>query len=565
MPPPPLTTRFPTHAENNSRLSRSTLHHQNVSHRVTHDLRDQQSSEEEPLLVASRRKRETLSRNSKYPVILNDIDEEPVAQQPRHRTHRGAASRASAATPTSHPYNPIPLHHREEAIPRALSHRSRHKSKSQGTRQRAGVPAPAYMDVDSFYAGQPDVLAVPTTSNRDDHSSKGKRGASNEDQHSTSTDPEIPIPWSPSPEPRQRVRLSGKNLTVDEAVFQHLDQAPDSTLANNVEPVQPKPEATEPAQLLEGQDPWLAGSYDSLQALSDVSLFPLYGPEQSHVPDDEGIMPSTLRDSLINDPATSHVVPILTTEGHEIIVNPSRAPLSRVKPSSNGGNSAVYFSIPPSIVPQRPGHHAPTALFIQTGVCAYSMLKATASKPVSGGRTINDHRIGIYPIEFEYQRFLQYIATKASKSALRYPFTSGILAFTTKSDGGNTDTAVANYGASPSKSPFHKKKATPSSSSLANPLLHNLETMRFPPSLGFGDKVPILDARSAALPNSSLDLSALHTLPIYRASEVDENSIVTIGFTCNTYASTAPSLSGMDIISLNLQFVVVLADKPRSL
>ena len=46
-----------------------------------------------------------------------------------------------------------------------------------------------------------------------------------------------------------------------------------------------------------------------------------------------------------------------------------------------------------------------------------------------------DHRIGIYPFEYEYQRALTFLAHVAGKKTLRYSFSSGVLHFTTKQDG----------------------------------------------------------------------------------------------------------------------------------
>ena len=55
-------------------------------------------------------------------------------------------------------------------------------------------------------------------------------------------------------------------------------------------------------------------------------------------------------------------------------------------------------------------------------------------------------------------------------------------------------------------------------------------------------------------------MSKVNTLPLLK-TEVEESSVITVGFTSNTYLGTG-SITGMDVLSLNIQFVIVHAGPP---
>ena len=143
-----------------------------------------------------------------------------------------------------------------------------------------------------------------------------------------------------------------------------------------------------------------------------------------------------------------------------------------------------------------------------------------------------------------------------------------------------------NFGASPQKSVFHKKKTIFPKSTSLNPIVDNIKEGRFLASLSYTDKgqsavcirlvyvsseiglgcthaVPVFDARSPASLGGKFDLSAIHDLPEYKG-DVEANSLVMVGYTANTYL-TGPrsSTPNVDMLSTNVQFVVVHADAPR--
>ncbi|KAF6746712.1 hypothetical protein DFP72DRAFT_855070 [Ephemerocybe angulata] len=271
-------------------------------------------------------------------------------------------------------------------------------------------------------------------------------------------------------------------------------------------------------------------SYDKLPVLMDVELVPLYS--QDAAPEETALMPSEIMKAYSKRSSSTHVPRLLKTliemPSHKVFVNAARAPTHIVQPSVY--QSSVYLVIPKSVFTTKVGKLPYNACFFATGVCAYSNVCSPASKTF-GDRTTNDHRIGMYPFEFEYQRMLTYIGHVAKKKEIRFSFTSGVLAFTTKVEGSSE--VSMNYGPLASKSVFHTK-VKPASSSSDNLALEHLRTLRFPSSLTYLDKVPILDARGAKFLPGKLDFSHVHTLPVYPLEEVKINSIITVGFTANT-------------------------------
>ncbi|KAF6747687.1 hypothetical protein DFP72DRAFT_854081 [Ephemerocybe angulata] len=106
--------------------------------------------------------------------------------------------------------------------------------------------------------------------------------------------------------------------------------------------------------------------------------------------------------------------------------------------------------------------------------------------------------------------------------------------------------------------------------------LEHIRTLRFPSSLTYNDKgvasssssswstkltvlsqVPILDARGSSFLSGKFDLSHIHTLPVYPLDEVKANSIVTVGFTANTYVSGGGASKGVEFLSTNIQFDLI--------
>ena len=123
--------------------------------------------------------------------------------------------------------------------------------------------------------------------------------------------------------------------------------------------------------------------------------------------------------------------------------NPSRCEPKRVKAapwSSSSSPGGVYFTVPPTVATPRKGTGPSYVCFLTTGIVAYCNLLSEATRVFSryGSRTddkVVDHRIGIYPFEYEYQRAITFFGHIADKKTLRYTFSSGVLHFTTKQEG----------------------------------------------------------------------------------------------------------------------------------
>ncbi|KAF6742757.1 hypothetical protein DFP72DRAFT_860127, partial [Ephemerocybe angulata] len=189
--------------------------------------------------------------------------------------------------------------------------------------------------------------------------------------------------------------------------------------------------------------------YDGLPVLMDVELLPLYSQET--VPEDTALMPSDILKVYAKHSNEEHVTKLLRRliemPSHKVFINASRAPPHLVQ--SSAYQTSVYLVIPKTVYSAKSGKLPYNTCFFTTGVCAYSNLSEGAAKTF-GDRTTQDHRIGLYPIEFEYQRMFTYIGHVAKRKTVRFSYTSGVLAFTTKVEGSNE--VSTNYGPSPSKS-----------------------------------------------------------------------------------------------------------------
>ncbi|KAJ3522441.1 hypothetical protein NMY22_g11889 [Coprinellus aureogranulatus] len=344
---------------------------------------------------------------------------------------------------------------------------------------------------------------------------------------------------------------------------------------------------------LSGKDDWLAHMYVNEPRLNDVELFPLFG--QTAAPDEMALSPSTIKSAYEADAGSLWVVERLKSSisflSDPTFCNPSRCEPKRVKAapwSSSSSPGGVYFTVPSAVATPRKGSAPSYVCFLTTGIVAYCNLSSEATRVFTryGSRTdekVVDHRIGIYPFEYEYQRAITFFGHVAGKKTLRYTFSSGVLHFTTRQEGG-VDVS-ANFGASPQKSVFHKKNTTSSKSTNLNPIVDNIKEGRFPASLSYADKgqssiyirvvavsseigfgctlaVPVFDARSPTALGGKFDLSAIHKLPQYKG-DVEANSLVMVGYTANTYL-TGPrsSTPNVDMLSTNVQFVVIHADAP---
>ncbi|KAJ3531647.1 hypothetical protein NMY22_g8064 [Coprinellus aureogranulatus] len=384
------------------------------------------------------------------------------------------------------------------------------------------------------------------------------------------------ILWSPTPPPPPSSKSKGKGRAVMPAHRETtLSAASDSGVEEEHVHDPPTSDAVETEFMESGKELWLASMYANEPVLSEVDLIPLHS--QAEAPDSLALIPSSIRAAYEDDEHSHWVVQrlksCLSFCAESVFCNPSRCEPRRVKPSpwsSTISGGGVNLLVPPSVTIPRKGTLPSHICFLTSGIVAYCNLASPATRVYSraGSRVeekVVDHRIGIYPFEYEYQRALTFFAHVAGKKTLRYSFSSGVLHFTTKQDGASNEVAT-NFAVSPQKSIFHKKQVGPSNKAPLNPLVDQIKDGRFSASLSFVEKVPVFDARSPlAFPDhfNPTSISGLPLLP--DGIDVEPNSLVTIGYTANIYV-TGPKATtpNVDMLSMNLQFVLLHADPPSN-
>ena len=130
----------------------------------------------------------------------------------------------------------------------------------------------------------------------------------------------------------------------------------------------------------------------------------------------------------------SRLYQAITAAGFDAFVNPSRARPNQVAGMFDYG--VTYYLIPRRIQEPRYDSDTPNrnVCFFTTGVAAYSHLY-TPYVSVINAKIIEDRRIGIYPVEYEYQRGLSFLGTVGNKEVLRYSFIAGSLHFVSRTKG----------------------------------------------------------------------------------------------------------------------------------
>ncbi|KAJ3503546.1 hypothetical protein NMY22_g18214 [Coprinellus aureogranulatus] len=211
----------------------------------------------------------------------------------------------------------------------------------------------------------------------------------------------------------------------------------------------------------------------------------------------------------------------------------------------------MYFRIPRAIY--NPGRDAPpkNACFLSTGVACYSHLCTPYISTVNH-QTIEDRRIGLYPIEYEFQRSLAYFGTAANKESLRYSFSGGALHFMTRTKEFSARLAPRSLRNDDSFLGLH-------SLGDQNDAIFNVVTRNFPHALNFGCFVPVFDARRSTFVFNEGHFHSLASLPLF-SGEVPHGALVTVGYTTCVFHElrtdpTVPTSTG--IAMFFVQFVVL--------
>ncbi|KAJ3542316.1 hypothetical protein NMY22_g3559 [Coprinellus aureogranulatus] len=368
------------------------------------------------------------------------------------------------------------------------------------------------------------------------------------------------ILWSPTPPPPPSSKNKGKGRAIVPAHrATTLSVASDSGVEEEHLHDPPTSDAVDTEFVESGKESWLASMYANEPVLSDVDLIPLHS--QAEAPDSLALIPSTIKAAYEHGENSHWVVQrlqsCLSFRAESVFCNPSRW----------GG---VNLLVPSSVAIPRKGTLPSHMCFLTTGIVAYCNLASPATRVYNRVNSrveekVVDHRIGIYPFEYEYQRALTYFAHVAGKKTLRYSFSSGVLQFTTKQDGANNEVST-NFSVSPQKSIFHKKPAGPSINARLNPLVDQIKDGRFSASLSYNERVPVFDARSPLVLSKGFDPTSICGLPLLPDDiDVDPNSLVTVGYTANIYVTGPKSITpNVDMLSMNVQFVLLHADPPSN-
>ncbi|KAH6907197.1 hypothetical protein BKA70DRAFT_1223558 [Coprinopsis sp. MPI-PUGE-AT-0042] len=247
-------------------------------------------------------------------------------------------------------------------------------------------------------------------------------------------------------------------------------------------------------------------------------------------------------------------MPSTMTYVNPVTIDPRGLRNSRLKNGSRFLNVSYY----------RPTKGAsPNACLLMTGIVAYSYMTADAVIPNSfTGRSSRDHRIGIAPLEYIFQRSMTVIATGLEFTEMVYPFAQGCMPFSTKAEYVSND--ESNIVVSPTKASLLSGSSSrlPSGANRLDSLMQNHS---YPLPLRYEDKVPCYDVRAREHDFSAAWWTKLWRMPIWAQKEIPIGALVTVGFTANSFPVKS-NLTSLETnhLSTNLQFVLVHSSKTSS-
>ncbi|KAJ3521124.1 hypothetical protein NMY22_g12442 [Coprinellus aureogranulatus] len=288
-------------------------------------------------------------------------------------------------------------------------------------------------------------------------------------------------------------------------------------------------------------DPWLYGSHWGLPDLD------------GNPPVIDTFTASTVQSIYCGKPSKEHLAQRLfdglTVAQFDVYVNPSRASPSRVEGVFDYG--VVYYRIPRH--PSDPALDAPpkNACFLATGVTAYSHL-ITPYICNHGQGSLEDRRLGIYPVDYEYQRGLAFLGTVADKDSIRYAFSGGALHFVTRT----REYSERSVTRALQSGDYFLGLQTGGDQSNA---LFNVLTQSFPHALSFECCIPIFDARHTPFAFDGGHFSSLLSLPLFHG-EVPHGALITVGYTSCIFHELEcdPSyLSPYGVAMFFVQFVIL--------
>ncbi|KAJ3508130.1 hypothetical protein NMY22_g16714 [Coprinellus aureogranulatus] len=310
-------------------------------------------------------------------------------------------------------------------------------------------------------------------------------------------------------------------------------------------------------QALPRMDPWMYETYWGLPELQEITLVP---HDNGNPPVLDTFSASTVRSIYCGkrtnvclfysaSPSVRRIYTALTTVGFDVFINPSRARPDRVEAVFEYG--VMYYRIPRRL--HEPGLDCSpkNVCFFSTGVAAYSHLTAPYTS-THGGRTIEDRRLGIYPVELEYQRALAFLGTAANKCALRFGFSGGALHFVTRTkefserNSNNSTMSDASFLGMHSDGDQHDA-------------ILNILTQSFPHALNFNCYIPIFDARHPAFAFDRSNFQSLFALPLFHG-ELPHGALVTVGYTTCIFhepGSDPERISDDGVSMFFVQFIIL--------
>ncbi|KAF6746528.1 hypothetical protein DFP72DRAFT_1076367 [Ephemerocybe angulata] len=265
-------------------------------------------------------------------------------------------------------------------------------------------------------------------------------------------------------------------------------------------------------------DPRFAEVVATLPNVEHVFLLP-FTTSQGKV--DRGIDVGEFSAALGRSPTKSHLQErlkaLLQFDHWNCIVNPARASLEVIRPSHIGSS---------------------------TGLCATSNLRSPATRMV-GSQLSSDHRVGLYPFDYEWQRSLRFIGATADQTLLAVDYEAGMLSFVTRCEGQD----IPNIS-----SLLWSTAMTP---------LDSISRDEYPTALNFSDDVPIFLTTDPQYEFNHTSFNNLLALPRHNA-EIPLGSLITVGYTAVTFPYDSSPIPETRAFTLNVQFVLLHSYPPQS-
>ncbi|KAF6744637.1 hypothetical protein DFP72DRAFT_1078226 [Ephemerocybe angulata] len=157
----------------------------------------------------------------------------------------------------------------------------------------------------------------------------------------------------------------------------------------------------------------------------------------------------------------------------------------------------------------------------------------------------SDHRVGLYPFDYEWQRSLRFIGATADQTLLAVDYEAGMLSFVTRCEGQD----IPNIS-----SLLWSTAMTP---------LDSISRDEYPTALNFSDDVPIFLTTDPQYEFNHTSFNNLLALPRHNA-EIPLGSLITVGYTAVTFPYDSSPIPETRAFTLNVQFVLLHSYPPQS-